>query len=207
MKKYFLIGMLLLFMTLFLFGEDGINFEEKYNFVKEQMIKRGMSEYLSDKLSKTINEEIITLKLSEKNINPILMLSLIDVESDFRNILGDNGKSFGFYQIQEVTVWYVMNFFPDIKEKYIRIKELSKQNGKTFEQEMLKYPILQTQISIRYLYLLSKFKTNNDNLLQILSFYNGRNPYINDGNEINDYTVKIIEDYSYYLLTYNLTQN
>ena len=118
----------------------------------------------------------------------LLVLALMEQESTYRNVFGDNGNAVGFFQIHEDTANYVATFYPDIKKKLEQLKSF---------KDLRFYPVLQTKIAIRYLYLTYKYRANQD-LLITLTLYNGRNPNF----KYNVYIAGIMSKYSKILERY-----
>lgn len=48
---------------------------------------------------------------------PIELLAIGIVETNFKNIKGDNGESLGYFQIQAPTYWYLKSKYTEIYEK------------------------------------------------------------------------------------------
>jgi len=96
-----------------------------------------------------------------KEIDPLIVLSVMKAESDFRNILGDGGRAVGYMQLHVVATWYVANFYPSIRIFLTRIKRHS---------ELVKFPVMQIRIGYRYLCLLYKFVCEGDLVCAIKRF-------------------------------------
>ncbi|WP_296903827.1 transglycosylase SLT domain-containing protein [Thermotoga sp.] len=122
-------------------------------------------EFLED-LWRTINEVA-----RETNIDPILLVSVIDVESDFRNVIGLYGE-LGMMQIKKETARMVANVY-NLEPP---------ESGWT---ELIWNYRLNIKYGAHYLkYLYNKFK----DLRLALEYYNG-------GNSRKAYAKKILETY------------
>ena len=64
-------------------------------------------------LAKTLEEE--AAKVPDV-IDPLFMLAFGLSETDFMNVFGDSGKAVGYFQLHEDAVFYVANFYDDVKE-------------------------------------------------------------------------------------------
>ena len=99
-------------------------------------------------------------------IEPLIVLSIIKTESDFRNIEGDHGHAIGYMQLHKEALWYVANFYPDIQKFTKRIKFT----------DLIKFPAMQIRIGYRYLCLINHFICEGD-LVCTISRYNGDKGY------------------------------
>ena len=77
-----------------LVGEDPMEAEK----IEAALIEQG---YFRDDVPLTFDEQdFLHTACEEFGVDYHLMLSLIDLESDFRNVIGDGGDSYGYTQIQ-----------------------------------------------------------------------------------------------------------
>lgn len=133
--------------------------------------------------------ELITpviIKDSEEfGLDPLLMTAIFQHESRFKNVYGDDGYAVGIPQLHENAVYYVCAFYPEIRKK---VKEI---NG---HANLIKYPVLQVQIAIRYFYLIQR--NLELSTLEAIGKYNGRDDMY------NIYTAKVISEYASILLAY-----
>jgi len=146
---------------------------------------------VGEKMFQSIKEELELL--NNPQLDPFLILAIMQTESSFRNIEGDHGKAIGFFQLHKVTIEYVIQFYPDLKEKYAIITAGWNHDFK----DIKKYPIFQSKVAIRYLHLILQYWANGD-LNKALSFYNGRGgtqPYNEYVVKILNYKVLFMEDY------------
>lgn len=142
------------------------------NFIHEYINERIDDKYLADFLSKHILDEAIEL-----NMDPLLVLAIIEVESSFRNVYGDGGDAVGFMQIHQNAVWYVISYNPDLRERYKLIGS---------HDNLIKYPGLQISIGMRYL----KYMQDRSDFVMGISMYNGRNT------RYNQYSNKVLKVYN-----------
>lgn len=175
MKK--LIIILFLLLSIFIFSN-------KQDFIYDYFLfERDIPQREAYLMAKTIYQDSEAL-----DIEPLIVLSILETETNVRNIYGDSGEAVGYFQLHKDAVYYVTNFYPYIKQK---VKEIGNHN------ELLKYPVLQTKIAIRYLFLM---EINNKDIIHALSRYNGQESYI------NRYVTKVLNNYVVFsekYLTYN----
>ena len=107
------------------------------------------------------------------NLNPSLIISMIDSESDFDpNKIGDNGKSYGLMQVQPKWHWGRMN-------------RLGCDN--------LLDPFQNITVGIDYV---AELFGQNDNVYWVLMVYNGGHPYAREmmaSGTISDYALEVVE--------------
>jgi hypothetical protein len=173
MKKLF-IGIIIL---LGLSGISSIYINMKDTQMIEDFSKLFINErlddiYLSDFMANHIINESIEL-----DMDPILILSIIEVESTFRNIFGDGGHAVGFMQIHEAAAWYVSTNDQFIQEKYSKIGN---------HDNLIRYPGLQISIGMRYL----KHMQERSDFVTGISMYNGRK------DRYNVYSNKVLKVYN-----------
>ncbi|KHC90302.1 lytic transglycosylase [Thermotoga sp. Mc24] len=157
--------------------EDNISFREINSIAVKEWFKelvrsrrasyklKSDEEFLED-LWKTINNVA-----KETNFDPLLIISVIDVESDFRNVVGLYGE-LGMMQIKKETAEMVANLYG------LEIPE----SGWT---ELVWNYRLNIKYGTHYLkYLFDKF----NNLRLALEYYNG-------GNSRKSYARRILETY------------
>jgi len=153
----------------------------------EIFLKNYMEDFynVEPKMATTLSETIVK-EAGKYGIDPLIVAAIIQQESSFRNVVGDNGDAIGYAQLHQSAVYYVCSFFPDIAEKVRTIGA---------HKNLLKYPVLQIQIAVRYLFLLQK---NFDiDIITAIGRYNGQKEYY------NIYTTKVLNHYSFILSTYN----
>jgi hypothetical protein len=95
-----------------------------------------------------------------------IFVAVIVSESGFKNLYGDNGYAVGYCQLHQTSIWYVNNFFPEIRNITKRISH----------KDLIKFPELQIKIGYRYLYLIMKNITNY-NIIEALNFWNNSPTY------------------------------
>ena len=171
-NKYFVILILsLMILTNLTYG----NIEESnllLNFIHLYIGERIQDKYLNTFLANHILNESIEL-----NMDPLLILAIIEIESSFKNVFGDGGDAVGFMQIHQHAAWYVINYNPDLEEKYIQIGT---------HENLIKYPGLQISIGMRYL----KYMQDRSDFVTGISMYNGRTT------KHNEYSNKVLKMYN-----------
>lgn len=159
-------------------------FGGKQDFIYDYfMFERNLPQKEAFLMASTIYNDSVAF-----NIEPLLILSIMETETNVRNVVGDNGDAIGYFQLHVDAVYYVSNFFPYISNK---IKIIGSHDN------LIKYPVLQAKIAIRYLYLM---KQNTEDIILSLGRYNGQTDYI------NKYSVKVLNNYVIFsekYLTYN----
>ncbi|MGM0641893.1 MAG: hypothetical protein ACQESN_10765 [Thermotogota bacterium] len=93
---------------------------------------------MSERLSYLYDNDI----LDYNKVTPIELIAYMFVETNFRNVTGDNNSSLGYFQIQEKAYFYVRNYC----KNEILVPKLC-WNWDTVR------PLVKTQITIAGLYL------------------------------------------------------
>jgi soluble lytic murein transglycosylase-like protein len=153
----------------------------------EIFLKNYMEDFynVEPKMASTLSETIVK-EAGKYGIDPLIVVAVIQQESSFRNVVGDNGEAIGFAQLHQGAVFYVCSFFPDVAEKVRKIGA---------HKNLLYYPVLQIQIAVRYLFLL---QINFDiDIITAIGRYNGQTSYY------NTYTTKVLNNYAFILSTFN----
>jgi len=91
-------------------------------------------------------------------IAPEMMVSIMMIETNGRNVLGDNGHSIGYFQLQFPAIWYVWEFFPELKKNITT-------------ESLLSNPKYQAQLATSYLFLM--YRNTNYDLHKSIEWYNG----------------------------------
>lgn len=170
-KYIVVILMILIILVNFTYG----NMKEQdllSNFIHLYINQKMDDKYLADFLANHIIKES-----EELNMDPLLVLAIIEVESSFKNVYGDGGDAVGFMQIHQSASWYVINYNPDLREKYVEIGSHS---------NLIKYPGLQISIGMRYL----KYMQDRSDFVTGISMYNGRTT------RYNEYSNKVLKVYN-----------
>lgn len=154
-------------------------FSNYESFIKKYISAKLNNKDLAVQLSDTIIDECEYL-----NIDPLLILAIIQKESSFRNIYGDSGDAVGFMQIHEIAAKHVCRSVYSIKERYDMIQTHS---------QLLKYPILQLRIGINYLYMMQE----QYGYILGIAKYNG-------GSTVNKYVANVLNIYSQLIVEYNI---
>lgn len=112
---------------------------------------------------------------------PEMMVSIMMIETNGRNVLGDNGNSIGYFQLQFQAIWYVWEFFPELK------KDITTES-------LLSNPKYQAQLATSYLFLM--YRNTKYDLHKSIERYNG-------GGDPN-YLAKYIKWYTHILNANNV---
>lgn len=145
------------------------------------MVQKGITEY---HLSQWRSNFIVSVIFEEydnviyQSIDPLLIYSLMIVESSLKNVYGDSGDAVGFFQLHRESVEYVTRFYPE----YNKLLKLPHKN-------LIKYLRSQIEIGIRYLYLINKY-IYNGNIRLSIDRWNG---YIG---EYGNHSMKVFDKYS-----------
>ncbi len=169
MKKLTII-ILAVFLSQVVFS--GVLYDFTYQFLKS----RKVPEQHAVVMAKVLEEETKIIA----NLDPLLVLAFGLTETGFVNTFGDNGKAVGYFQIHEDALFYVANFYEDVR---IFRKSLSSHS------ELIRYPDWQLKIAYRYLYLTLK-NVHKWDITMAISAYNGRK------DRYNEYTIKFFRNYS-----------
>ncbi|KUK15697.1 MAG: Uncharacterized protein XD53_0874 [Petrotoga mobilis] len=146
-KYLFLLTLLIITSTIIVFLVSKLsNYEQQIIFFEEYL----KSNYTLD--DTTIKEFVKVFEILYKEspyvteyVYPIELLAIGIVETNFKNIKGDNGDSLGYFQIQAPTYWYLKHNYPEF---YQRINFLE-----PWYWDMVKErPDVQLMTSILYLY-------------------------------------------------------
>ncbi|MGB4263392.1 MAG: hypothetical protein WBJ29_07640 [Fervidobacterium sp.] len=144
-----------------------------YSFLREQKVPENHARVLA----KTLEEE--AAKVPDV-IDPLFMLAFGLSETGFMNVFGDSGKAVGYFQLHEDAVFYVANFYDDVKE-------FKKQHRN--HVDLIQYPDWQLKIAYRYIYLTLK-NVHNWDIIKAVSSYNGRST------KYNEYIIKFFQNYT-----------
>uniref|UniRef100_A0A7V4KC50 Transglycosylase SLT domain-containing protein n=1 Tax=Fervidobacterium pennivorans TaxID=93466 RepID=A0A7V4KC50_FERPE len=147
-------------------------FEFAYMFLTSHKVPENHAKLMA----KALEEES---KIVPKSVDPLYILAFGLTETNFMNIFGDQGKAVGYFQLHESAVFYVANFYEDVKQ----FKRQYRNHA-----ELINYPDWQVRIAYRYIYLTLRYVFDWD-LARAISAYNGRT------DKYNIYTVKF---FSYY---------
>ncbi len=152
------------------------------NFIETVLLENKVPNEHAMKIAQVIVEESKNIP----QIDPFLVLALGFAETSFRNVYGDGGNAVGYFQLHQDAVFYVANFYEDVRQ-YKRENRV--------HQDLMKYPDWQTRIAYRYLYLKWKNVFNQDIILTI-SRYNGRK------DKYNTYIAKVLKIFGEYVERY-----
>lgn len=158
MKRIVII--ILLILTIITFTNE---YNKAYKYVYNIATYYGVNKSRANLLANTIATEYEKYSCVPYQVFTALIVS----ETAFKNVYGDNNKAVGYCQLHETSVWYVLNFFPDLEQQYKKINNF---------QSLIKYPALQVKIGYRYLYLIMKYITNY-NIIEALNYWNNNSEY------------------------------
>ncbi|AMW32177.1 hypothetical protein SAMN04488510_12012 [Fervidobacterium changbaicum] len=170
LSKSFCILLLILSVNSILAGE-------LYEFAYVFLVNHKVPENHAKLMAKALEEEA---EIVPKSVDPLYMLAFGLSETNFRNIFGDQGKAVGYFQLHENAVFYVANFYDDVKQ--------FKQQHRN-HVELINHPDWQLRIAYRYIYLTLRYVFDWD-LARAISAYNGRS------DKYNVYTIKFFHYYT-----------
>ncbi|WP_448385038.1 hypothetical protein [Fervidobacterium sp.] len=150
---------------------------ELFEFAYVFLTSRKVPENHAKLMAKALEEES---KIVPKSVDPLYILAFGLTETNFMNIFGDQGKAVGYFQIHENAVFYVANFYEDVRQ----FKQQHRNHA-----ELINYPDWQVRITYRYIYLTLRYVFDWD-LARAISAYNGRS------DKYNIYTVKFFNYYA-----------
>jgi len=151
MHKVLLIIIVLCVSTMFAITYDGLTEYLKENTNMTASRIKEVLDGIYDQIGVIQNKYSTT-------ITPEMMVSIMMVETNGRNILGDNGNSIGYFQLQFQAIWYVWEFFPELK------KDLD-------TDKLLSNPKYQAQLATSYLFLM--YRNTDYDLHKAIERYNG----------------------------------
>jgi soluble lytic murein transglycosylase-like protein len=128
------------------------------------------------------NEELLITILpyiQQIDIDPLLVLAVMEQESTYRWVHGDSGKAIGFMQLHLGTAQFIIHIYKDYLFQ-LGIKNLDVQT----EHDLVITPVRTTILATLWLYHNIKY---TDNIYTAISRYNGIN---ND-----DYVKKVFQRY------------
>ena len=121
-------------------------------------VAHGMSEVNARLVAEALLEE----HEKDPSVRLDFMVALLYTESTFRNVLGDDGKSVGYFQLTKAAVLYVARFHKDVAEFYRKLKD---------HKELLRFPGWQARIAYRYLSLW--LKEHKGDYVSAMDHWNG----------------------------------
>ncbi|WP_448375618.1 hypothetical protein [Fervidobacterium sp.] len=181
MKRYTILVVLFIAIDIIFAGEL---YDFAYNFLLKQKVPENHAAIMANVLEE--EKEIIP-----KSVDPLYMLAFGLAETGFSNVFGDYGKAVGYFQIHESAVFYVANFYEDVREFKKKVRNHS---------DLINYPDWQLRIAYRYIYLSLRYMFNWD-LARAISAYNGRR------DKYNEYTIKFFGYYTHIIKEYMIFQN
>jgi len=181
MKKFIVLFAIIIMINTIL---AGVLYDFTYNFLIEQKIPQKHALLIA----KTLEEEA---NLIPKSVDPLYLIAFGLTETQFSNVFGDYGKAVGYFQLHESAVFYVANFYDDVKEFKKSVRNHS---------DLINFPDWQVRIAYRYIYLSLRYIFNWD-LTRTISAYNGRR------DKYNEYTKKFFSYYSFVIKEYMEFEN
>ncbi|SHE79130.1 Transglycosylase SLT domain-containing protein [Marinitoga hydrogenitolerans DSM 16785] len=120
-KKYLIIFLVLI--TIIAHGEV-----KSYNLTNETNVKLFLMDFMSREYKLTTGKELkserkvllaesILIASKEFNISPLLIASIIDIETNFRNVIGKYGE-IGYMQIRTETAKYIIEMYIETFRRY-----------------------------------------------------------------------------------------
>ncbi|KLO24580.1 MULTISPECIES: transglycosylase SLT domain-containing protein [unclassified Marinitoga] len=168
-KKYLILVVVLL--TAFVFGEV-----KNYNLTNETNLKLFLVDFMNREYKLTTGKDLkserkilladgILMASKEFNISPILIASIIDIETSFRNVIGKYGE-IGYMQIRPETAKYIIEMYKETFEKY----KYYNLDLKWIKQRLLYDPKYNILVGTAYLDYLKEL---HGDITHAISWYNG----------------------------------
>jgi len=125
---------------------------KEYQFVEEVLSNNIANKTIVNEYLKILfNSSIDTTFTEELSLNPLLIITLMDIESSFKqNIIGDNGVAVGFFQLHDVAMQDVCRYSNELNTIYYKYLK------QDFTQ-IIKYPVRQLQFALSYLCYYNQF--------------------------------------------------
>lgn len=144
MRKFVILLIMILGVTTTMFSETKL-----YSFIKSVLSTKLSSTRLVYSYLEILFQENGKLNLtitSQLDLNPILIIALMDLESEFnQTISGDNGKAIGFFQLHDIALQDVCRYDNLLKPIY-------EKSFKSDFRLIAKYPIRQLEFALAYLH-------------------------------------------------------
>lgn len=161
MRKRILI-LLIILVSLFAFS---INYPNEIEFFEYYLINYT---HVNQKTTMAMSERLLYLYKNQyinyKIVSPIELIAYMFVETNYRNIPGDNYESLGYFQIQKDAYYYVRNYCKD--------EAIVPKISWVWDEVR---PLIKTQITVSALYLQYIREHNNLHSWLSISKYNGHN--------------------------------
>ncbi|GAB6189397.1 hypothetical protein JCM30566_11360 [Marinitoga arctica] len=168
-KKYFLI--LILFLSVITYGET-----KDYYFTNETNIKLFLMDFMNREYKLTTGKELkperkmllaesILLASKEFGISPLLITSIMDIETNFRNVIGSYGE-IGYMQIRPETAKYIVEMYLEKFKKY----GYDNINLEWIKDRLLYDPKYNVLVGTAYLYYLKEL---HGDITHAIGWYNG----------------------------------
>ena len=125
---------------------------KEYQFVEEVLSTNIKNKTIVNEYLKILfNSNMDTTFTKELSLNPLLIISLMDIESSFKqNIIGDNGSAVGFFQLHDIAMRDVCRYSNELNTIYFKYLK------QDFTQ-IIKYPVRQLQFALSYLIYYNQF--------------------------------------------------
>lgn len=161
----------MLFVSLITFGEV-----KSYNLTNETNVKLFLMDFMNKEYKLTTGKELkadrkvalaesILLASKEFDISPLLIASIIDIETSFRNVIGSYGEV-GYMQIRPETAKYIIEMYIDKFKKY----GYDNLDLKWIKDRLLFDPKYNVLVGTAYLYYLEEL---HGDITHAISWYNG----------------------------------
>ncbi len=122
-KKFIFLTIIILIILLLYISKQYSSTSEKNDYINKIIFFNNYLNENFDLEERVINDfndgfYILINKFPEftKLVSPIEMIAIGFLETTFRNIKGDGGKSLGFFQVQEPTYWFVKHHYREVFE-------------------------------------------------------------------------------------------
>ncbi|WP_129409426.1 transglycosylase SLT domain-containing protein [Marinitoga lauensis] len=168
-KKYILVFMV--FLSVMAYGEV-----KSYNLTNETNLKLFLVDFINREYKLTtgkdlksdrkvlLTESILTAS-KEFNISPLLIASIIDIETSFRNVIGKYGEV-GYMQIRPATAKYIVEMYIETFKKY----DYDNLNLEWIKQRLLYDPKYNILVGTAYLEYLKEL---HGDITHAIGWYNG----------------------------------
>lgn len=168
-RKYAVIFLLVL--TVIGYGEM-----KSYNLTNETNVKLFLMDFMNREYKLTTGKELkpdrkvllaesVLTASKEFGISPLLIVSIIDIETSFRNVIGSYGEV-GYMQIRPETAKYIVEMYIDKFEKY----GYDKLDLKWIKDRLLYDPKYNVLVGTAYLYYLKEL---HGDITHAIGWYNG----------------------------------
>ncbi len=161
----------MVFLSVMAYGEV-----KSYNLTNETNLKLFLVDFINREYKLTtgkdlksdrkvlLTESILTAS-KEFNISPLLIASIIDIETSFRNVIGKYGEV-GYMQIRPATAKYIVEMYIETFKKY----DYDNLNLEWIKQRLLYDPKYNILVGTAYLEYLKEL---HGDITHAIGWYNG----------------------------------